>query len=70
MGVECAYSFWDLFKSVHGRFPTKKERDVFLALSQEERNRQIEVWTAHIGWETENRIGTDGIAYTAFAPKF
>jgi hypothetical protein len=70
MGIECAYSFWDLFESAHNRPATGEEKEAFFALPQTKRNALVKKWAALASWEVEERIGSDGLQYTAFAPTF
>lgn len=68
MKLECAYSFADLFTAAFGRAPTQDELAALYVLSQTERNAQVQQWAEQAGWGTEDRIGTDGVVYTAFCP--
>lgn len=70
MGVECSYSFWDLFVCAHGREPSETEKQSFYAATQDERNIRIKKWAELASWDIDERIGTDGLLYTAFAPTF
>lgn len=68
MGIECNYSFWDLFKAAHKREATIFEKKKFKKLNQNEKNDQVKKWAQIAGWETVTRQGTDSITYLAFAP--
>lgn len=70
MGVECLYSFWDLFDKAHGRKATDEERATFFLLPHDKRNILIRKWAVLASWEVDERTGTDGKTYTAFAPRF
>ena len=62
-GPECRISFADLFLLAHGRAWRDEEAAAFDALSQDERNRQVEGWAATVpGMRTETRRGDDGLA--------
>lgn len=65
---ECGYSFKDLYVAAFGHEPSGAELAGLYALSQEERNRTVARWAAKAGWGTKNRLGTDGVHYTAFCP--
>lgn len=68
-GLECHYSFWDLSEAALGSKISKEEKNDFLELSQDKKNRQIKLWVEQAGWIGEDRIGSDGKTYTAFSPK-
>lgn len=68
MKLECAYSFADLYTAAFGKKPEQAELDALYALSQTERNGQVEVWAQRAGWGTEPRVGSDGVIYIAFCP--
>lgn len=68
MKLECAYSFGDLYTAAFGRSPKRAELDALYALSQADRNVQVGEWARQAGWGTEQRVGTDGVVYTAFCP--
>jgi len=68
MGIECSYSFWDLFVAAFQREPTDNQRYEFGILTQHERNRRVKLWAQKAGWGVEDRIGSDGNLYTAFCP--
>lgn len=70
MGVECSYSFWDLYKTAFGKEADEALRSDFGKMTQDERNKTVRQWAEKAGWETSERIGSDGLAYTAFAPSF
>ena len=57
---ECDYSISDLFKKANFEIPDD--------ITQELLNKLICKACDKIGWYWENRIGTDGIEYTAFSP--
>lgn len=64
----CAYSFNDLFLAAHSRSASDDERKQFACLSQDERNKVVRGWADLANWLTEDRIGGDGVIYTAFWP--
>jgi hypothetical protein len=68
MKLECAYSFADLYTAALGQSPTQAELDALYALSQVERNSQVRAWAKQAGWGVEDRVGSDGVVYTAFCP--
>jgi hypothetical protein len=70
MGIECAYSFTDLYQAAFGRLPSREEMVAFGSVNQESRNAQVREWARIAGWETKDKNGSDGRVYTAFAPSF
>ena len=67
MGLECRYSFDDLFRLAHGRDWTAAEKRAFLALEQGARNGEVRRLAERAGCvRTEDRLGSDGMTYTAF----
>lgn len=70
MGVECRYSFWDLYEAAFGKKVDAEYREEFFSMSQNKRNREVEKWAEISNWQVEKRIGTDGLTYFAFAPSF
>lgn len=68
MKLECAYSFSDLYIAAHGKPPERTELDMLYALSQVDRNTRVREWAQQAGWGVEERVGSDGTAYTAFCP--
>lgn len=68
-GTECKFSFWNLYKAAQGKEISKEEKNNFINSSQEEKNNKIKKWVAQAQWTCEDRIGSDGMTYTAFAPK-
>lgn len=70
MGIECSYSFWDLYKTAFGEDPSDEYKQEFFQMSQDERNKAVSEWAQKAGWETDERVGSDGLVYTAFAPTF
>jgi hypothetical protein len=54
---ECSYAISDIL-------PPETTKNI----SQDQINELIKQKCAVIGWHYEDRIGTDGITYTAFAP--
>lgn len=62
-------SFRDLFTLAHDRPWTPAEERAFLGLDQPARNHAVKQWAARApGIRTEDRLGTDGLIYTAFWP--
>ncbi len=70
MAIECAYSFKDLFIAAHHVEPNDNELLSLYDLPQQERNEIVRKWAEQAGWETKERMGTDGKMYLAFAPEF
>lgn len=68
MGIECDYSFKDLYFAAFGEAPTQDEMVEFLRLDQDVRNERVKLWAEKAGWGTDDRVGTDGPVYTAFCP--
>jgi hypothetical protein len=67
MGRECAIGFADLFRLAKRRDWTAEEERAFQAMAQPERNAAVlELAREAGGIHTENRLGTDGLVYTAF----
>jgi len=67
MGRECDIGFADLFRLAHHRPWSDEEADRFHALDQDARNEVVREWAALARCiQTEDRLGTDGIVYTAF----
>ncbi len=67
---ECAFSFNDLYKAAFNENPSDEMLQNFSRLPQEEKNGVVKDWAQKAGWQTITRLGSDGITYTAFAPKF
>ena len=67
MGRECSLGFADLFRLARKRDWTPAEERAFEGMDQEARNAAV-VELAHEagGIRTEDRVGTDGVVYTAF----
>lgn len=70
MGPECKYSFKDLYAAAYNKQPTADELQGLYALPQEIRNGIVKQWAEKAGWGVEDRLGTDGVNYTAFCPTF
>lgn len=68
MKLECAYSFADLYTAAFGKAPTSEELADLYALSQTQRNHVVKGWADKAHWGTEERVGSDGVTYTAFCP--
>jgi hypothetical protein len=63
----CSMGFAELFQLARGRAWTEEEVREFQALDQPGRNRMVKQLAAEAGCvRTEDRIGTDGVVYTAF----
>ncbi len=60
----CRYSFQNLFDAANQYF----DKPLFYKLSQEDINRKCKELCALANWGWEDRLGSDGIVYTAFAP--
>lgn len=68
MGIECAYSFDDLYKAAFGKNLTKKEKLEFQKLSQKEINSLVLNWAQKTNWITLEKKGVDGKIYISFHP--
>ncbi len=68
MGLECNFSFADLFKAAHKRIPTAEELSHFEDMPQPIRNELVKAWAHAARWYTQDKTGTDHCIYTAFAP--
>lgn len=66
MGLECNFSFKDLYNAALGKDMDPLEIQAFNSVSQEERNEKVKLWADMAGWTTEERIGSDGRVYVAF----
>ena len=67
MGRECAIGFADLFRLAKKRGWTAEEARAFQSLTQPERNAAVlELAREAGGIHTEDRLGSDGLVYTAF----
>lgn len=67
MGRECQFSFSQLFRLAHQREWTETERQSFFALDHDSRNLEVKRLAQKAGnVRTEDRLGTDGLIYTAF----
>jgi len=54
---ECNYAISDILRP-----------EIIRNLSQDQLNDLIKKKCATLGWHWEDRVGTDGVTYTAFAP--
>jgi hypothetical protein len=64
---QCSMGFAELFQLARGRAWTEEEVREFKALDQPGRNRMVKQLASEAGGvRTEDRIGTDGVVYTAF----
>lgn len=67
MRPECEMGFADLFRLARKRIWTTEEKDAFQALDQEARNAAVKQLAQEAGCvRTADRLGTDGVIYTAF----
>jgi len=67
MANECDMSFADLFNMAKKRAWTPDEERKFAALDPQSRNALVKQLAKEAGRiDTEDRLGTDGITYTAF----
>jgi hypothetical protein len=63
----CSMGFADLFRLAKGREWTEEEVREFQALDQAGKNRMVKQLAAEAGGvRTADRVGTDGVVYTAF----
>ena len=60
----CAYSFQDLFDAAGAEL----DPETFYRLSRKTINRYVKRLCDKAGWAWEDRVGDDGVIYTAFAP--
>ncbi len=67
LNEECKYSFWDLYKAAFRLEASEKVKNTFYNLSQEMKNSTVKKWAEKAHWLVEDRIGSDGITYTAFS---
>jgi hypothetical protein len=70
MGIECDYSYNDLFRAAYNRLTTVKERELLSQMTQKDRNKYVRRLAGLAEWETKDKLGSDNQIYTAFAPKF
>jgi hypothetical protein len=68
-GIECAFSFADLYEAAFDRLPEDKELEDLYALPNVEKNKIVGEWAKHAGWSTDERLGDDGETYLAFWPE-
>ncbi len=67
MGSDCSLGFADLFRLAKKREWTPTEERAFAGMSQEARNAAVVALAREAkGIRTEDRVGTDGVTYTAF----
>lgn len=67
MGHECELGFADLFRMAKKRPWTPGEEEGFRSLDQPARNAIVRELAREAGGvHTEDRLGTDGVVYTAF----
>ena len=63
----CTIGFADLFRLAKKRGWTAEEERAFRAMTQPQRNSEVKELAREAGGiRTEDRIGTDGLVYTAF----
>jgi len=64
----CCFSFDDLHKAAFGRLMAVEEADSLRRQTQDEKNATVREWTARTNgaFRCEDRLGTDGVTYTAF----
>ena len=67
MGSDCSLGFADLFRLAKKRNWTPAEERAFAGMNQEARNAAVVALASEAGGvRTEDRVGTDGVTYTAF----
>ena len=67
MGSDCSLGIADLFRLAKKREWTPAEERAFQAMNQEARNAAVAALAREAGGiRTEDRVGTDGVTYTAF----
>jgi hypothetical protein len=64
--AECSFSFWDLYKAVFGKDASEDFKKEFSSYTQEEKNVLVKKWAEQVHWTIDDRIGSDGVTYTAF----
>lgn len=67
---ECNYSFSNLFFAAFDRYQTSEEMAQFVSLDQDNKNKKVIEWAAKVHWQTQEKMGTDGKTYIAFALSF
>lgn len=70
MGIECNYSFADLYRAAFGIGLNIKEKRKFQAYSQEQINALVIEWAKIAGWKTKKKKGADKKVYLSFYPVF
>lgn len=60
----CQYSFQDLFDAAG----IKLDKRLFYSLPRKAINEYVKKLCKLAKWDWEDRLGTDGVVYTAFAP--
>ena len=70
MGIECSYSFNDLYFAAYGESMEREVEQRLYSVDQSERNSMVAEWAEDAGWETTKRAGSDGNVYLAFCPSF
>lgn len=68
MGIECAYSFDDLYKAAYGKNLKANEKAELQNLSQEKINEFVEIWAQKARWKTCKKKGSDNKIYLSFHP--
>jgi hypothetical protein len=69
MGIECAYSFEDLYRAAYGKSLSLKEKNKLQNISQEKINSLVLAWAEKAGWKTNKKIGKDNKIYLSFYPR-
>ncbi len=67
-GPECDFSFQDLYAAAFGKDQKEFTEDLS-NLPQKKINVLVKTWAKKANWETEDRVGSDNMVYTAFYPK-
>jgi hypothetical protein len=66
-GIECNFSFADLFIAAEGRTWTSDEEIVFKNLTQRQRNEWVSSLVVKAPeYVTQDKVGTGGVMYRAF----
>lgn len=68
MGIECAYSFDDLYNAAFGESLDPQEKQRLQKLSQKELNNLVLEWAQKAGWKIREKRGTGNVLYLAFFP--
>lgn len=68
IGIECAYSFEDLYRAAFGKSLKPQEKFELQNLSQEKINTLVSLWAQKAQWKTHKKKGSDKKVYLSFHP--